>query len=74
MKKINLPAVRHQRSKRLTREKKSVRDSIYNSSVNTDRIRPIYVVIDQLSEDDTSALFAKWNTTMSELLQSICIM
>ena len=52
-----LPAVRNRRSKRLAREKKVVKDSIYKPLVNTDRKLPINIVIDQLSKDDTSALF-----------------
>ena len=68
MKKIISPVVRHRRSKRLANEKKAVRDSIYNSLFNTDRIRPIDIVIDKLSEDDTGALFAQCDIAMNKLV------
>ena len=67
MTKINLPAVRHRRSKQLAR-KQAVRDSIYKSLVNTDNKLPIDIILEQLSEDDTGALFAQWDTTMNQLV------
>ena len=66
--KIKLPAVRNRRSKQLDRKKWAVKDSIYKSPVNTDRKLPIDIIIDQLSEDDTGALFAQWDTIMNELV------
>ena len=68
MKNINLTVMRHRRSNILAREKKSVRDSIYNSLVNTDRIQPIGIGIEQLSGDDTGVFFIQWDTAMNELV------
>ena len=46
MKKINLPVVRHRRLKRLAREKKAIRDNIYQSLVNSNNSGPIDTIIE----------------------------
>ena len=68
MTKINLPALRHHRSKQLAREKQAVRDSIYKSLGNTDKKLPIDIIREQLSEEDTGALFAQWDATINKLV------
>ena len=41
---------------------------MYQPIVNNDKKLPIDIMIEQLNKNDTSALFAQWDTTMNELV------